>query len=46
MKLPIQNIGLLKTDIEEEWNKMSDEFILKVCKSFQRRVDTNGGHIE
>ena len=28
------NIGLLKTAIEEEWNKMSGEFILKVCKSF------------
>ena len=28
------NIGLLKTAIEEEWNKMSEEFILKVCKSF------------
>ena len=34
------NIGLLKTAIEEEWNKMSKEFILKACKSFQRRVDT------
>ena len=28
------NIGLLKTVIEEEWNKMSKEFILKTCKSF------------
>ena len=25
------NIGLLKIAIEEEWNKMSEEFILKVC---------------
>ena len=25
------NIGLLKTAIEEEWNKMSEEFILKAC---------------
>ena len=25
------NIGLHKTAIEEEWNKMSEEFILKVC---------------
>ena len=44
------NIGSLKTAIEEEWNKMSEEFILKVRKSFQRQVDTmiekNGGHIE
>ena len=23
------NIGLLKTAIEEEWNKMSEEFVLK-----------------
>ena len=44
------NIGSLKTAIEEEWNKMSEEFILKACKLFQRRVDAiiekNVGHIE
>ena len=45
------NIGLFKTAFEEEWNKMSKEFILKTCKSFRRRVDTiiekkNGSHIE
>ena len=45
------NIGLLKTAITEEWNKMSEEFILKSYKSFRRRADTitekkNGGHIE
>ena len=45
------NIGSPKTAIEEEWNKMSEEFILKACKSFQRCVDTiiekkNSGHIE
>ena len=34
------NIGSLKTAIEGEWNKTSEEFILKACKSFQRRVDT------
>ena len=34
------NIGSFKTAIEEEWNKMSEEFILKACKSFQRRVYT------
>ena len=32
-------IGSLKTVIEEEWNKMSEEFILKAHKLFQRRVD-------
>ena len=32
------NIGSLKTAIEEEWNKMSQEFILKTRKSFQRHV--------
>ena len=26
------NIGSLKTAIEEEWIKMSEEFILKACK--------------
>ena len=35
-----QNIGLLKTTTEEEWNKITEEFILKSCKSFQKRVDT------
>ena len=34
-----QNIGSLKTAIKEEWNKESEEFILKACKSFRRRVD-------
>ena len=27
------NIGSLKTAVEKEWNKMYEEFILKVCKS-------------
>ena len=44
------NIGLLKIAIEEESNKMSEEFILKSCKSFRMCVDTiigkNGGHNE
>ena len=45
------NIDLLKNAIEEEWNKMSGEFILKAWKSFWRHVDTilekkkNGGLI-
>ena len=34
------NIGLLKTVFEGQWNKMSEEFILKACKSFRRHVDT------
>ena len=36
----IPNIGLLKTATEEEWNKMSKEFILKAGKSFRSHVDT------
>ena len=44
------NIGSLKTAIEEERNKISEEFILKTCKSFRRRVDKinekYAGHIE
>ena len=28
------NIGSLTTAIEKEWNKMSEEPILKACKSF------------
>ena len=34
------NIGSLKTAIKKEWDKMSEEFILKACKSFRRHVDT------
>ena len=37
---PHQHIGSLKTAIDEELNKMCEEFILKTCKSFQRRGDT------
>ena len=44
------NISLLNTAIEEEWNKKSEEFILKACKLFWGCVATiiekNGGHIE
>ena len=34
------NTGSLKTAIEEKWNKMSEEFILKARNSFRRRVNT------
>ena len=34
------NIGSLKTAIEEEWNKISEEFILKAYKWFLTYVDT------
>ena len=34
------NFSSLKTAFEEEWNKMSEEFILKVSELFRRRVDT------
>ena len=33
------SIGSLKTAIEEEWNKMSEKFILKACKSFRWPYD-------
>ena len=43
------NIGSPKAATEEEWHKMSEEFILTVWKGFQRCVDSitkkNGGHI-
>ena len=46
----LTNIGSLKTAIVEEWNKISEESILRSCKSFQKRANTiikkNGGHIE
>ena len=35
-----RNIGSLKTAIEKEWNKMSEEFILNACKLFWGYVDT------
>ena len=31
----LQNIGPLKTAIEQKWNKIPEEFIFKACKSFQ-----------
>ncbi len=34
------NIGSLKTAIEENWNKVSAEFMLRACKSFRKNVDT------
>ena len=33
------DIGSLKTAIEEVWDKMSEEFILKACKYFRMHVD-------
>ena len=33
------SISSLKTIIELEWNNISDEFILKACKSFQSHGD-------
>ena len=33
------DIGSLKTAIVKEWNKMSEEFLLKACKSFRRRAN-------
>ena len=32
------HIDSLKTAIEDEWNKTSEEFILKAIKSFRMRV--------
>ena len=37
---PIQILVRLRLLLRKEWNKMSEEFILKACKSFRRRVDT------
>ena len=34
------NISFLKATIEEEWNKIFEEFILKAYKSFRRHVST------
>ena len=49
------NIGSLETAIEEEWNKMSEEFILKACESFRKNtiiekkntiIEKNASYIE
>ena len=45
------NIGLFKTAIVEEWNRMSEESIWKTYKLFWRSVDSiiekkNNDHIE
>ena len=41
---------MMKTAIEEEWNKMSEELILKTYTLFRRCIDTiikkNGDHNE
>ena len=42
---PDPNIGSLKTAIEKEWNKMTEEFILNAWKSFRRHAVRNGDHI-
>ena len=34
------NISSFKTAVEQECNKLSEEFILKECKLFQKCVDT------
>ena len=36
----LPNIGSPKTTIEEDWNKMSDEYIFKARKSLWRHVGT------
>ena len=36
----LPNIGLLKTAVEEGWNKIPEDFILNACKSFRRCVNT------
>ena len=38
--IPHPDIGSINSAIEEEWNKMSEESILKTCKSFRRCNDT------
>ena len=48
-----RNIYSLKTAMQKEWNKMSEDFILKACKLFRRLLHTiiekkkkNRGHSE
>ena len=38
MRLPIKILVHL-TATDENWNKMTEEFLLNVCKSLRRRVD-------
>ena len=44
------NIDSLKAAIIKEWDNLSEDFIVKSCRSFRHRIETiianNGGHIE
>lgn len=47
---PHQNVESLRASIAKHWREMSSHYIIKVCKSFRRRLEAviaaNGGHIE
>lgn len=47
---PHSNLNSLRTSITKHWREISSDYIVKVCKSFRRRleavINANGGHIE
>lgn len=47
---PHPNVDSLKVAIKAEWDNLSEDFIVKSCGAFRRRIEAvigeNGGHIE
>ena len=43
------NVEALKSTVNKVWADMSEEYLIKVCKDFRRRleavIEANGGHI-
>ena len=44
------NINALKTSVDKEWNEMGEEYVIKVCIDFRKRLEAiiaaDGGYIE
>ncbi|QQP49269.1 Putative transposable element, partial [Caligus rogercresseyi] len=44
------NVEALKTAVDEEWNKMTTDYIKRTCSTFRKRIEAiiaaNGGYIE
>jgi len=47
---PHRNVADLKIAVEQEWANMSDDFLVKTCRSFRPRLeamlDRGGNYIE
>ncbi len=49
-KVRHRNIEALKAAVNEEWNLMTSDYVVKVCKAFRKRltaiVEADGGYID